>query len=47
MGIKDVVTYEGDNLLDLLSQFQLSVDSYLEFCAEIGKEPDKPKKVRT
>lgn len=42
--IRDLVTYEADNLNDLKNEFQVSVDDYLAFCEERGKEPNKPLK---
>lgn len=39
--IKDLVTYEADNLQELEVQFKSAVDDYLETCEQIGKEPDK------
>ncbi len=41
MGINDLVTYEADNIKDLEKEFRLSVEEYLDFCKELGKEPDK------
>jgi predicted HicB family RNase H-like nuclease len=40
--IKDVVTFEGKTIEEAKQAFQDSVDDYLEFCAELGEEPDKP-----
>lgn len=40
--VNDVVTYEGANIPELKQAFQDAVDRYLEHCAEIGKNPDKP-----
>ncbi len=43
-GIKGVVTFEADTLEELEQAFQDSVDDYLEFCAELGREPETPYK---
>ena len=40
--IRDLVTYEATTLVDLEREFRVSVDGYLEDCAEVGKTPDKP-----
>jgi predicted HicB family RNase H-like nuclease len=40
--IKDVVTFKGTTVTDARREFEESVDDYLEFCAELGEEPDKP-----
>jgi len=42
LDIKDVVTFEGKTIEEAKQAFQDSVDDYLEFCAELGDEPDKP-----
>jgi len=40
-GIKDLVTFESSNLSLIETEFHTAVDDYLEFCKEMGKEPDK------
>ena len=40
--IRDLVTYEANTLKQLKKEFQLSVDGYLEDCAELNKTPNKP-----
>lgn len=40
-GIKDLVNFECANLTRVEEEFHNAVDEYLEFCKEIGKEPDK------
>ncbi len=42
VGIRDIVTFEADNARDLVAAFRDSVDDYLEFCAQKGKDPQKP-----
>ena len=39
---RDVVTFMGDSVEQLRREFKFSVDDYLEFCRERGREPDKP-----
>jgi predicted HicB family RNase H-like nuclease len=41
-GIRDVVTFQGDDVTEAKQAFYDSVDDYLEFCQELGKEPNKP-----
>lgn len=41
-GIRAVVTFQGDTVTEVKQAFCDSVDDYLEFCQERGKEPDKP-----
>ncbi len=40
--IRDLVTYEATDVETLEREFRAAVDDYLETCAGIGKEPDKP-----
>ena len=40
-GIKDLVNFECGDLWRVEEEFHNAVDEYLEFCKEIGKEPDK------
>lgn len=42
--IRDLVTYEATDLKALKEEFERSVDDYLEFCEEAGKQPEKPLK---
>jgi predicted HicB family RNase H-like nuclease len=40
--IEDVITFEADTLEDLEREFRISVDDYLEWCAERAVAPDRP-----
>jgi predicted HicB family RNase H-like nuclease len=42
LGFRDVVGFHADNVPELRSAFEESVDDYLETCAKIGKSPEKP-----
>lgn len=42
LGIRDVITFEGDTVPQAIQAFHDSVDDYLEFCAERGVAPEKP-----
>ncbi len=42
LDIRDLITIEGKTVEEMKLAFQDSVDDYLEFCAELGKEPEKP-----
>jgi len=42
VGLQDVVTFQGTSLDELRQEMVESVDDYLEFCAEVGKEPERP-----
>lgn len=38
-GLKEL--FECENIKDIEKEFHEAVDDYLEFCKEVGKEPDK------
>lgn len=40
-GINDFVDFQTDDLNEVKNEFYRAVDDYLEFCAEVGKEPEK------
>lgn len=41
LGISDLVDFQSENAKDLETEFHNAVDEYLQFCAEIGKSPEK------
>lgn len=41
LGISDMVDFQCESAKDLEDEFHKAVDDYLDFCAEIGKEPQK------
>lgn len=41
IGIDSLISYEGESVAKLRSDFESAVDDYLELCAEKGIEPDK------
>lgn len=42
VGLRDVVSFAGRNADEIKTAFRESVEDYLAFCAERGKEPDRP-----
>jgi predicted HicB family RNase H-like nuclease len=42
IGLRDVITFEGESVAEVIQAFHDSVDTYLEFCAERGESPEKP-----
>lgn len=40
MGIRSLISYEGENAKELLEDFHGAVDDYLETCAQEGKQPE-------
>lgn len=40
--LEDVITFESRDVTRLEAEFQVSVDAYLEFCEDLGDEPEKP-----
>ncbi len=41
LGIADSLNFHGENVAELTDAFHSCVDSYLDFCREMGKTPDK------
>lgn len=41
-GIRDLVTYEGTDVVSLKKSFRSAVDDYLHTCKELGKPADTP-----
>lgn len=41
-GTRDVVTFEGKSVDEVMQAFRDSVDDYLEFCEARGEKPEKP-----
>lgn len=39
---RDVVTFQGTSVDELIQAFHDSVDDYLDYCKERGESPDKP-----
>lgn len=46
MGIRSLISYEGENAADLISDFHGAVDDYLAACKAEGREPEKAYKGR-
>jgi predicted HicB family RNase H-like nuclease len=42
LGIKSLITFEGDSVDAITSDFHKAVDEYLKWCAAKRKEPEKP-----
>ena len=42
LNTRDVITFEGQSVEELRKAFRESVDDYLEFCATLGEQPEKP-----
>jgi len=42
IGIKALISFEGDSVNAITNDFHNAVDEYLEFCKSEGKEPEKP-----
>ena len=43
-GINDLVDFDSENAREIENEFHAAVDDYLEFCAELGKTPEKEDK---
>jgi predicted HicB family RNase H-like nuclease len=42
ININDVIHFQGQTIAELRQSFQESVEDYLAWCAEEGREPEKP-----
>ncbi|MDP3478806.1 MAG: type II toxin-antitoxin system HicB family antitoxin [Desulfoprunum sp.] len=42
IGIRDIVSFHGETVSELESSFKEAVDDYLEACATLGQQPNKP-----
>lgn len=40
-GIRDLVTFESPSAEEIENEFHAAVDDYLDFCKQLGQEPDK------
>ena len=40
-GIRDIITFEGETVDEVIKAFHDSIDDYLEFCQELGRELEK------
>lgn len=39
---RDMITFQGTTVEEAKTAFRDSIDDYLEFCGELGEEPEKP-----
>ncbi len=39
LGIKDLISFEGENVSGLTEDFHSAVDEYIGFCERNGKQP--------
>jgi predicted HicB family RNase H-like nuclease len=39
---RDVITFQGKNVVEIKQAFRDSVQDYLEYCAKLGQQPEKP-----
>ena len=42
LGIRSLISYEGESARELLDDFHHSVDDYLSLCEAEGTEPERP-----
>jgi predicted HicB family RNase H-like nuclease len=42
IGLRDVITFQGESVTEVTQAFRESVDDYLEFCESRGESPEKP-----
>ena len=41
LGIRDSLNFHGYSLDECKAMFRQSIENYLDYCKEVGKEPDK------
>jgi len=39
---QDVISFYGSSVEELKAEFRISIEEYLAFCAEKGRDPEKP-----
>ena len=39
---RDVITFQGTTVAEIKQAFHDSVEDYLDFCTQLGHEPEKP-----
>ncbi len=44
LGIRSLISYEGESVAGLRKDFEEAIDDYLALCSENGTEPEKPYK---
>ncbi len=42
LGIRDIIGFHGDSVVEAENDFREAIDFYLESCKRRGKKPDKP-----
>lgn len=42
IGLRDVITFRGKTPKEIKKEFEISVDGYIDWCHELGQEPEKP-----
>jgi predicted HicB family RNase H-like nuclease len=42
VNVRDTITFQGETVAKARKAFEESVDDYLDFCASLGEEPEKP-----
>ena len=42
IGIRALISFEGESVSAITNDFHKAVDEYLKFCTAKGKEPEKP-----
>jgi predicted HicB family RNase H-like nuclease len=42
LDLRDVITFQGKTVEEIMKAFRESIDEYLKFCRERNEKPDKP-----
>lgn len=41
LGIRSLISYEGNSVAELRADFEDAIEDYLAYCKDVGKEPEK------
>ena len=44
LGIRSLISFEGNTITELMDDFHGAIDDYLSLCESTGKEPERPYK---
>lgn len=42
LGIRSIISFHGETVIKLRSEFKKAIEDYLDECAELGLKPEKP-----
>jgi predicted HicB family RNase H-like nuclease len=42
VNVRDTITFQSDDAKQIIHEFEVSADDYLDFCKEKGRDPEPP-----